>query len=54
MTKLSFYIVPSNVNMLEMMIFGDVNKLDLTKMDLNPLLGQGRRRREIVDNIMII
>ena len=47
-TNLSCDFDPSSVSMSKIEIFVDVNKQDLNKINPNPLLGPGRRRREIL------
>ena len=39
--------------MFRMKSFGYVNKPDLTNMNMNDLLGQGRIRREILAHILM-
>ena len=52
-TKIGYDFDPSNVSMFEMSISGDINKQDLTKMNPNIFLGQGRKRREIIARVII-
>ena len=47
MKKLSYDVSPSYVSMFKIKRFVDVNELNLTKMNPNHILGQGRRRSEI-------
>ena len=39
--------------MFEMKRFGAGNKQDLAKKNINPLLGQGIRRRNIIDHVLV-
>ena len=52
-TNLSYDSALSIVRIFKMRIFGTGNKQDLTKINPNPLLGQGRIRRDIIFPVMI-
>ena len=52
-TNLGYDVVLSNVIMLETKIFVAVNKLYLTKKNLNPLLGQEIIRRYIIAHLLM-
>ena len=43
----------SNVRMFKMKRFGAGNKQDITNMNQNPILGQGRRRRVIIYHVLL-
>ena len=53
MTNISYDVALSNIRMFKMKSFGSENKLDLTKINPNPLLGQGILRRDIISPFMI-
>ena len=53
-TNLSYDVASSNVIMFKTKSFGAVKKRDITKMSPNPLLGQGRRRRDIIDRVIML
>ena len=48
MNNITYNVASSNVSMFKMKIFETGNKRDLTKMDMNLLLGQGIIRRQII------
>ena len=52
-TNIGYDVALSNIRMFKMKSFGSENKLDLTKINPNPLLGQGIIRRDIIFLVMI-